>query len=88
MLGNVLGVLVALFGLFGVGAVVCAIVWVLFAWSGRWYNWLLSFVTPLGLASITTFMGWLLGWWGSSALSASEPATPSAGLARRWVKLR
>jgi hypothetical protein len=71
MLGNVLGALVALFGLFGVGAVVCAIVWVLFAWSGRWYNWLLSFVTPLGLASITTFM-----------------ATPSAGLARRWVKLR
>jgi hypothetical protein len=62
MLGNVLGALVALFGLFGVGAVVCAIVWVLFAWSGRWYNWLLSFVAPLGLASITTFMGWLLGW--------------------------
>ena len=58
MLGNVLGALVALFGLFGVGAVV----WVLFAWSGRWYNWLLSFVTPLGLASITTCAGWLLGW--------------------------
>ncbi len=53
MLGNVLGALVALFGLFGVGAVVCAIVWVLFAWSGRWYDWLLSFVIPLGLASIT-----------------------------------
>ena len=40
---------------------VCAIVWTLFAWSGRWYDWLLSFVTPLGLASITTCVGWLLG---------------------------
>src|SRR6516164_6048142 len=58
MLGNVLGALVALFGLFGVGAVVCAIVWTFFAWSGRWYDWLLSFVTPLGLASITTCVGW------------------------------
>ena len=32
MLGNALGALVALFGLFGAGAVVCAIVWTLFAW--------------------------------------------------------
>ena len=39
-----------------------SIVWTLFAWSGRWYDWLLSFVTPLGLASITTCAGWLLGW--------------------------
>ena len=62
MLGNALGALVALFGLFGVSAVVCAIVWTFFAWSGRWYDWLLSFVTPLGLASITTCAGWLLGW--------------------------
>ena len=38
MLGNALGALVALVGLFGVGAVVCAIVWTLFAWSGRWYD--------------------------------------------------
>jgi|SRR5215831_15706585 len=38
MLGHVLGALVALFGLFGVGAVVSAIVWTLFAWSGRWYE--------------------------------------------------
>ena len=60
MLGNTLGALVTLFGFFGVGAVVCAIVWSLFAWSGRWYDWLLSFVTPLGLASITTFMAWLV----------------------------
>jgi hypothetical protein len=34
----------------------------LFAWGGRSYDWLLSFVAPLGLASITTFMGWLFGW--------------------------
>jgi hypothetical protein len=58
MLGNALGALVALLGLFGVGAVVCAIVWTLFAWSG-----LLSFVPALGLASITTCAGWLLGWF-------------------------
>src|SRR5262249_33636947 len=61
MLGNALGALVALLGLFGVSAVVCAIVWTLCAWSGRWYDWLLSFVTPLGLASITTCLGCLLG---------------------------
>jgi len=61
MLGNALGVLVAQLGLFGVGAVVCAIVWTLFAWSGRWYDWLLSFVTPLGLASLATLTGWLFG---------------------------
>ena len=59
MLGNALGALVALFGLFGVSA----IVWTLFAWSGRWYDWLLTFVAPLGLASITTCVGWLLGWF-------------------------
>jgi hypothetical protein len=42
------------------GAVVA---WPLTAGSqGRWYDWLLSFVTPLGLASITTCAGWLLGW--------------------------
>ena len=63
MLGNILGALVALFGLFGVGAVVCAIVWTLFARRGRWYDWLLSFVTPLGLASITACVGWVLGWF-------------------------
>jgi hypothetical protein len=63
MLGNALGALVALLGLFGVGAVVCAIVWTLFAWSGRWFDWLLSFVPPLGLASITTCVGLLLGWF-------------------------
>ena len=62
MLGNAVGALVALFGLFGVSAVVCAIVWTLAAWSGRWYDWLLSFVAPLGLASITTCAGWLLAW--------------------------
>jgi len=63
MLGNAVGALVALFGLFGVGAVVCAIVCTLFvAWSGRWYDWLLTFVAPLELASITTCVGWLLGW--------------------------
>ncbi len=62
MLGNALGALVALFGLFAVGAVGCAIVWTIFAWSGRRQDWLLSFVTPLGLASIATFMGWLSGW--------------------------
>jgi hypothetical protein len=62
MLGNALGAVVALLGLFGVGAVICAMVWTLFAWSGRWYDWLLSYVTPLGLASITTCAGWLLGW--------------------------
>jgi hypothetical protein len=39
---------VALLGLFGVGAVVCAIVWTLFAWSGRWYDWLLTFVARSG----------------------------------------
>src|SRR5262249_46097083 len=61
MLGNALGALVALLGLFGVGAVVCAIVWTLFAWSGRWFDWLLSFVPPLRLASITTCAGWLVG---------------------------
>jgi hypothetical protein len=63
MLGNAAGALVALFGLFGVCAVVCGIVWTLFAWSGRWYDWLLSFVAPLGFASITTCVGWLLGWF-------------------------
>ena len=68
MLGNAVGALVALFGLFGVGAVVCAIVWSLFAWSGRWYDWLLSLVAPLGLASITTCVGWLLGWFRFAAL--------------------
>jgi hypothetical protein len=52
MLANAVGTLVTLFGLFGVGAIVCAIVWTLFAWGGRCYDWLLSFVTPLGLASI------------------------------------
>jgi hypothetical protein len=62
MLGNALEALVALFSLFGVGAVVCAIVWTLFAWGGRSYDWLLSFVAPLGLASISTFIGWLIGW--------------------------
>src|SRR5215472_8908825 len=39
-----------------------SVLWTLFAWSGRCYDWLLSFVTPLGLASITTCAGWLLGW--------------------------
>jgi hypothetical protein len=63
MLGNAAGALVVLFGLFGIGAVVCGIVWTLFAWSGRWYDWLLSFVAPLGFASITTCVGWLLGWF-------------------------
>ena len=53
---------VPLGGPLGVGAVVWAILWTLFAWSGRWYDWLLSFVTPLGLASITTCTCWLLGW--------------------------
>jgi hypothetical protein len=62
MLGNPLEALVALFGLVGVGAVVCAIVWSLFASGGRSYDWLLSFVAPLGLASISTFIGWLFGW--------------------------
>jgi hypothetical protein len=62
MLGNALGALVALFGLFTVGAVGCAIVWTIFAWSGRRHDWLLSSVTPLGFASIATFMGWLIGW--------------------------
>jgi len=51
MLGNALGVLVALFGLFAVGAFGSAIVWTMFAWIGRRHDWLLSFVTPLGLAS-------------------------------------
>jgi hypothetical protein len=40
-----------------------AIVWTFFAWNGRWYDWLLSFVPPLGLASTTTCAGWLLGWF-------------------------
>jgi hypothetical protein len=62
MLGNALGALVTLFGLFGVGAVVCAVVWTLFAWGGRQLDWLLSFVTPLGLASLATLTGWLFGW--------------------------
>jgi len=68
MLGNSRGALVALFGLFAVGAVVCAIVWTIFAWSARQHDWLLSFVTPLGLASITTCAGWLLGWFGFAGL--------------------
>jgi hypothetical protein len=62
MLGNVLEALVALFGLFAVGAVVCGIVWVILVWAGRRHDWLLSFVTPLGFASIATFMTWLVGW--------------------------
>jgi hypothetical protein len=62
MLGNALGALVALFGLFAVGAVGCAIVWTIFAWSGRRQDWLLSFVTPLGLASVATLTVWLFGW--------------------------
>ena len=62
MLGNALGVLVAQLGLFGVGAVVCAIVWTIFAWSGRRHDWLLSFLTPLGLASLATLTRWLFGW--------------------------
>jgi hypothetical protein len=62
MLGNALGALVALFVAFAVGAVVCAIVWTIFAWSGRRHDWLLSFVAPLGLASLATLTGWLFGW--------------------------
>jgi hypothetical protein len=61
MLGTALGALVALFGLFAVGAVV-AIVWTIFAWSGRRHDWLLSFLTPLGLASLATLTGWLFAW--------------------------
>jgi hypothetical protein len=57
-----LGALVALFGLFAVGAVICSIVWTISAWSGRRHDWLLAFVTPLGLASLATLTGWLFGW--------------------------
>jgi len=63
MLGNALGALVALFGLFGVGAVVSAIVWTLFAWSGRWYDWLLSFVTPSGSHQLRPAWAGCLGWF-------------------------
>jgi len=56
-----LGALVALFGLFAVGAVLCAIVWTIFAWGGRHHDWLLTFVTPLGLASLAILTGWLFG---------------------------
>jgi hypothetical protein len=62
MLGNALGALVALFVAFAVGAVVCAIVWTIFAWSGRRHDSLLSFGPPLGLASLATLTGWLFGW--------------------------
>src|SRR5262245_37778109 len=71
MLGNVLGALVALFGLFGVGAVVCAIVWTLFAWSGRWYDWLLSFVTPLGSHQLRPAWAGCLGGLASPACNRS-----------------
>ena len=63
MLGNSLEALVALFGLFAVGAFVCAIVWTIFAWSGHRHDWLLSFIPPLGLASLATISGWLFGWF-------------------------
>jgi hypothetical protein len=53
--------LVALFGLFAVGAVLCAIVWTIFAWGGRRRDGLLTFVTPLGLASLAILTGWLFG---------------------------
>jgi hypothetical protein len=63
MLGNAPEALVALFGLFGVGAVVCAIVWTLSSLGvdGRTTGFFLS-SPPLGLASISTFIGWLFGW--------------------------
>src|SRR5262245_37347768 len=63
MLGNALGALVALLGLFGVSAVVCAIVWTLCAWSGRWYDWLLSFVTPLGSHQLRPAWAGCSGWF-------------------------
>jgi len=56
-----LGALVALFGLFAVGAVLRAIVWTIFAWGGRRRDGLLTFVTPLGIASLATLTGWLFG---------------------------
>ena len=56
-----LAALVALFGLFGVGAVVCAIVWTFFAWNGRWYDWLLSFV-PAARARINYDLRGLAVW--------------------------
>jgi hypothetical protein len=71
--GNALGALVALLGLFGVGAVVCAIVWTLFAWSGRWFDWPL-FCSP-ARARINYDLRGLAAW----VVLGSPACNPSIG---------